>query len=95
TPFLPNPIFKPDRDLEGAEGVREVLGAALYSYSINYVGLPAGIVPARLSTPQGGQQPIGVQLVGQRWREDLICNAMGKIESRVGRMSEPLWELLD
>ena len=95
TPFLPNPIFKPDRDLEGAEGVREVLGAALYSYSINYVGLPAGIVPARLSTPQGGQQPIGVQLVGQRWREDLICNAMGEIESRVGRMSEPLWELLD
>jgi hypothetical protein len=36
-----------------------------------------------------------VQLVGQRWREDLICNAMGEIESRVGRMSEPLWELLD
>jgi amidase len=95
TPFLPNPIFKPDRDLEGAEGVREVLGAALYSYSMNYVGLPAGIVPARLSILQGGQQPIGVQLVGQRWREDLICNAMGEIESRVGRMSEPLWELLD
>jgi amidase len=95
TPFLPNPIFKPDRDLEGAEGVREVLGAALYSYSMNYVGLPAGIVPARLSILQGGQQPIGVQLVGQRWREDLICNAMEAIESRIGRMSEPLWELLD
>lgn len=95
TPFLPKPMFKPDRDLEGAEGVREVLGAALYSYSMNYVGLPAGIVPARLSNRIGGQQPIGVQIIGQRWREDLICNAMGEIETRIGRMSEPLWELLD
>ena len=94
TPFLPHPIYKPDRDLEGADGVREVLGAALYSYSMNYVGLPTGIVPAHLSTRSGWQQPIGVQIVGQRWREDLICNAMGEIESRVGRMSEPLWELL-
>ena len=92
TPFLPTPFFGPDRDLEGAEGVREVLGAALYSYSMNFVGLPAGSVPARLADLPKGPQPINVQVIGQRWREDLIVDAMIAIESRVGRMCDVLWE---
>jgi hypothetical protein len=35
-----------NRDEHGAEGVREVLGSALYSYAMNFMGLPAAIVPA-------------------------------------------------
>ena len=45
TPFLPAPIFTWNRDEQGAEGVREVLGSALYSYAMNFMGLPAAIVP--------------------------------------------------
>lgn len=92
TPFLPQPFFRPGRDTEGAEGVREVLGAALYSYSMNFMGLPAGCVPARLMDGPEGPQPIGVQIVGQRWREDLVVDACAAIEDRVGRMCLPLWD---
>ena len=90
TPFLPQPFYHPLRDTEGAEGVREVLGSAVYSYSMNFMGLPAGCVPARLAHLPQGDQPISVQVVGRRWREDLIVNACEAIETRVGVMADHL-----
>ncbi|MBV1895501.1 MAG: amidase family protein [Rhodobacteraceae bacterium] len=92
TPFLPTPFFVPDRDLQGPEGVREVLGAAIYSYSMNFMGLPAGCIPTRLAELPQGTQPINVQIVGRRWREDLIVDAMIAVEDRIGRMCDPLWQ---
>ena len=92
TPFLPQPFFAPDRDTEGAEGVREVLGSALWSYSMNFMGLPAGNLPTRLADLPQGPQPINVQIVGRRWREDLIVDAMQAVEARLGRMCDPLWK---
>ncbi|MBE1285013.1 MAG: amidase [Rhodobacteraceae bacterium] len=95
TPFLPRPFFKPDRDTEGAEGVHEVLGCAVYSYAMNFMGLPAASVPARLAQLPQGPQPINVQIVSQRWREDLAVDACIAIEDRIGRMSGPLWDLME
>ncbi|TMV09682.1 amidase [Ruegeria sediminis] len=95
TPFLPQPFFKPDRDTEGAEGVHEVLGCAVYSYTMNFVGLPAACVPARVAPLPQGPQPINVQIVARRWREDLAVDAAAAIEARVGRMCETLWRLMD
>ena len=92
TPFLPQPFFGPDRDTEGAEGVREALGSALWSYAMNFMGLPAGSVPARLAELPKGPQPINVQIVGRRWREDLVVDACIAIEARLGRMCDALWE---
>jgi amidase len=83
TPFLPQPFFGPDRDTEGAEGVREALGSALYSYSMNFMGLPAGNLPTRIADLPKGPQPINVQIVGRRWREDLLVDAKQAIEARV------------
>lgn len=91
TPFLPQPFFRPDRDTEGADGVREALGSALWSYSMNFLGLPAGSVPVRLAELPRGPQPINVQIVGQRWREDLVVDACAAVEARVGRMCDALW----
>ena len=91
TPFLPQPFFRPGRDTEGAEGLREVLGSALWSYSMNFMGLPAGNLPARLAELPEGPVPIGVQIVGRRWREDLVVDAMIAIEDRLGGMAGPLW----
>jgi len=95
TPFLPQPFFKPDRDTEGAEGVHEVLGCAVYSYAINYMGLPAGCVPSRLAQLPQGPQPINVQIVARRWREDLAVDACAAIEARVGRMCDLLWQQME
>ncbi|MDG1937232.1 MAG: amidase family protein [Paracoccaceae bacterium] len=94
SPFLPQPFFAPGRDEEGPAGVREVLGSALWSYSINFIGLPAGNIPTRLSKLERGVQPINVQIIGQRWREDAIVDAMISIEERVGTMAQHLWALM-
>ena len=91
TPFLPQPFFTAGRDAEGPDGVREALGAAFWSTGMNFLGLPAGNVPARLAALETGPQPIGVQIVGRRWREDLIVEAMVAIEDRVGPMAPRLW----
>ena len=67
--------------------MREVLGSALYSYAMNFMGLPAANVPA--SYNEG--LPVGVQLVGRRFREDLILDAAQVVEDRVGVMAHRLW----
>jgi amidase len=94
SPFLPQPFFKPDRDTEGAEGVHEVLGCAVYSYAMNFLGLPAGCVPARLAALPQGPQPINVQIAARRWREDLAVDACAAIEARAGQMCHQLWDLM-
>ena len=87
TPFLPGPPFRWNRDEEGADGVREVLGAAFWSYSMNFMGLPAGNVPAHFA----GGLPIGVQIVGRRFREDQILDACEAVERRAGVMADRLF----
>ena len=92
TPFLLKPFFTAGRDTEGAEGVRDALGHSLWSFVMNFTGLPAGNIPTHIARLESGPQPIGVQLVGRRWREDLIVDALEEIEARVGPMCRPLWE---
>lgn len=87
TPFLPRPTYEWDRDTQGPEGVREVLEAGIYSIAFNYTGLPAGNIPANYNDGL----PVGVQIVGPRFREDLILDACEAIETRVGVMAEKLF----
>ncbi len=87
TPFLPTPTYEWDRDAQGPEGVMEVLGAAIYSYSMNFMGLPAGNVAANFNEGL----PVGVQIVGRRFREDMILDACEAIEQRVGVMADALF----
>lgn len=88
TPFMPQPVFAPDADLQ----VDQVLGRAAWSYAINFIGQPAGYVSTGLAELPEGPSPTGVQIVGRRWREDLIVDAMAAIEDRLGTLSERLWE---
>lgn len=90
--LIPTTFFYPDRDAEGAAGVTEVLGAALWSYSVNFIGHPAGIVPTHISYTKTGATPIGVQIIGQRWREDTVVNALIAIEKHCGTIYEKLWK---
>lgn len=90
-PFQPQPFFAPGRDLEGAEGVREALGSAIWSYAMNFMGLPAGTVPTHVAELSQGPQPISVQIVGRRWREDLVVDALGAVEAACGQMAPDLW----
>lgn len=86
SPLLLQPMFAANRDAEGIEGVRQILGSGFYSFVANFTGLPAGNVPAGLS----GGVPVGVQLLGRRFREDMVLDACAAIEARVGVMAERL-----
>jgi amidase len=94
TPFLLQPFFAPGRDAEGPEGVRDALGGAHWSFIMNFLGLPAGNLPTHIADLPTGPQPIGVQIAGRRWREDLIVDAMQAIETVISPACETLWKRL-
>ncbi|MEM7598977.1 MAG: amidase [Pseudomonadota bacterium] len=91
SPFMLKPFFAPGRDAEGDEGVRDALGGAHWSFIMNFLGLPAGNLPTHVADLPHGPQPIGVQIAGRRWREDLIVDAMEAIEARIPPLCDTLW----
>jgi amidase len=88
TPFLMRPTYPWDYDAQGLAQTKDLLDSAIYSYGINYLGLPAGVVPVDLVE----DLPAGVQLVGRRFREDVILDAMDEIEQRAGSLVNRLWD---
>jgi len=87
SPFLMRPMFPWNYDEQSEANVHDLFHSAIYSVAINYLGLPAGVVP----TGRAAGLPAGVQIIGRRFREDLILDAMEAIESRLGVMSKSLW----
>ncbi len=87
TPFLLAPTYAHGRDYEGRAGVEEIMLKAFYSFAMNFLGLPAGNIPANYNDGL----PIGVQIIGRRFREDMILDACEAIEERVGIMAHRLF----
>jgi amidase len=87
TPFLMRPTFPWNYDAQGFEQTRDLFDAAIYSYGVNYLGLPAGVVPIGLVDGL----PAGIQIVGRRFREDAILDAMQVVEDHVGVLARTLW----
>ncbi len=92
TPFLLKPFFRAGRDAEGVEGARDALGQAHWSFIMNFTGLPAGNLPTNIADLPDGPQPIGVQIAGRRWREDMIVDAMCAIEAQIPPVCTSLWD---
>ncbi len=87
TPFLMRPAYPWNHDAESAAQAKDLFDASIYSYGINYLGLPAGVIPIDLVA----DLPAGVQIIGRRFREDVILDAMAAVEERAGRLVHRLW----
>jgi len=87
TPFLMRPLYPWNYDALGLKETKDLFDSAIYSYGVNYLGLPAGFVPVDLVD----ELPAGVQLVGRRFREDTILDAMTAIEQPAGCLVQRLW----
>jgi amidase len=75
-------------DLGGDEAVRAFFwNDTRFVSAISVLGLPVAVTPVGLL----GGQPVGVQLIGSRYREDLCLDAAAAIEGRVGIMAHSLW----
>jgi amidase len=87
TPFLMRPTYPWNYDAQGFAQTKDLFDSAIYSFGINYLGLPAGVVPIDLID----DLPAGVQVVGRRFREDLLFDALAAIEQRAGSLMPRLW----
>ena len=87
SPFLMRSLYPWDYDARGPEQLHDLFRAAIYSTGINYLSLPAGVVPIGMVD----DLPAGVQIIGRRYREDAILDAMQAIEDRVGILTRQLW----
>lgn len=61
-------------------------GGGLGQY--NTTGWPAGVVRAGTSTAEPGL-PLGIQIVGQPWRDDHVLAALSYVESKTGGWQKP------
>jgi amidase len=82
----PTPAF--DADLKGHAAVQRIFWNDLrFLGAISVLGLPVAVTPAGLVNGQ----PVGVQLIGSRYREDVCLDAAAAIEARVGLLAHQLW----
>lgn len=88
TPFLMRPTYDWNYDATGLDAVTDLFDSAIWSTGINYLGLPAGVI----GTGMAGGRPAAVQIVGRRFREDAICDALEAIEQRNGILAPTLWD---
>ncbi len=79
--------FAPNADASSEERFLEILRGHTCLVAVNYLGLPAAAVPTTM-TEDG---PVGVQLIGRPFREDICLDAAEAIEGHVGVIAEQLW----
>jgi amidase len=70
--------FADQSDVESAESFARIVEAQMLQIGLPFVGIPAMTV----TTGQVNDAPIGVQLAGPRFREDVLFDAARAIESR-------------
>jgi len=79
-PVSTEPPFAVGFDVEGLARTREVMRAQRLLVAVNLLGLPAASVP----TGVWSGLPLGVQVIGSRYREDLCLDAAEVIEAQCG-----------
>ena len=74
-------------DLAGEAALDRHFRDLRFTSAINMLGLPAAVTPIGLIDGH----PVGAQLIGSRYREDLCLDAAAAIEAKVGVMAKVLW----
>jgi amidase len=75
-------------DYEPPEGREAARRGGGYTSQYNTTGWPAGVVRAGTSTEAKGL-PLGIQLVAQPWRDDIVIAAMAHVEKQTGGWQMP------
>jgi amidase len=82
----PTPAY--DADLQGLAAVETLFRNDLrFNAALSVLGLPVAVTPVGFA----GGHPLGVQLIGSRYREDACLAAAEAIERGVGVLTRELW----
>jgi amidase len=84
------PPFPQGSDRQGAQAYEELISHQSMLFVVNLLGAPAAAVPTGLID----DLPMGVQVIGARFREDLCLDAAQAIENRAGPLYPKLWARL-
>lgn len=87
-PVSSSPPFPQDEDLKGHDRISRMLEEQSFLYAINLLGLPSAAVPTGLYE----NSPLGVQIVGRKFREDQCLDAAQTIENSAGILARTLWK---
>lgn len=79
-PVSTEPQFPVDEDLVSAARLDEIFVANRLLTTVNFLGLPAAGVPVGMADGL----PLGVQIIGSRYREDMTLDAAEAIENATG-----------
>lgn len=79
-PVSAEQAFEQDADIKSVESMRRVMAANWSMMAIPLLGFPAISVPTGIAD----DLPVGVQLLGRRFREDTLLDAAEVIEARAG-----------
>jgi amidase len=79
-PVFTQPPFEVGYDLRDRDAVLDVLSQIRFTVTANLLGLPALALPVGVAEGL----PLGCQIVGGRYREDLCLDAAEEIEQRLG-----------
>jgi amidase len=82
-PVYAGPVFAPGADLDGPASAERIVGALRATLVVNLLGLPSVAVPAGLR----GGHPMGVQVIGPRFGDELCLRAAEAIEAATGRIT--------
>ena len=77
-PVSAEPPFPDQLDVESSAAFRRVLEAQMTQIALPLMGMPA----ISVATSGGAAEPMGVQLVAGRFREDVLFDAATAIETR-------------
>jgi amidase len=80
SPVWTEPAFRCGADIVDGDAAMATLRLIRCVLPGNLLGLPAAVVPAAISDGL----PIGVQITGPRFREDLCLDAAAAIEAALG-----------
>ncbi|MFN4088690.1 MAG: amidase family protein [Alphaproteobacteria bacterium] len=89
TPVSAEPPFAIGFDTDSAESMERTIVAQRVQTAVPLIGMPAASVPVG----HVGGLPLGVHLIGPRFREDLVLDAAEVIEARHGLATpiDPVW----
>lgn len=78
-------------DATSRDAMHAAINANGMQTAVNYLNLPAIAVPTGIIDGPHGRSPMGIQIIGRRFREDMCLDAADIVQNATGVVAKELW----